>query len=83
MDVSGYVEDDDVEAFVGDVKGGIEFRRLRLPSEGEFGSAAPLYYKADADSAGCYDYGSWFLTGESRVDAYKPKLGSKDRIKLK
>jgi hypothetical protein len=43
LDVSGYVEDDDVEAFVGDVKGGIEFRRLRLPSEGEFGSAVPLY----------------------------------------
>jgi hypothetical protein len=39
LDVSGY----DVEAFVGDVKGGIEFRRLRLPSEGEFGSAVPLY----------------------------------------
>ena len=37
----------------------------------------------NADFDGRYAYGSWFLTGESRVDAYKPKLGSKDRIKLK
>ncbi|MDB4744581.1 porin [Verrucomicrobia bacterium] len=44
-DVSGYDED-------GDVNGGTEFRRLRLSSEGEFGLAAPLYYKADVDFAG-------------------------------
>jgi phosphate-selective porin OprO and OprP len=34
-----------------------------------------------ADFSGWYAYASWFLTGESRYDAYKPKFGFFDRVK--
>jgi len=49
FDLSGYDEDADVEALVGDMNGGTEFRRLRISAEGEFD---PFLYKTDIDFAG-------------------------------
>jgi len=51
LDIAGFAEDDEVEAVVGDNRAGVEFRRARINSEGEIGTALPTLYRVEMDFA--------------------------------
>jgi phosphate-selective porin OprO and OprP len=51
VDVAAFAEPDDIEALVGDNRAAVEFRRARLSTEGEIGTALPTLYKVEVDFA--------------------------------